>query len=205
MKRLAKTVMPTRWGEFQMIAYANHPEEMPHLALVSGDIPPGQPTLVRIHSECMTGDVFGSVRCDCGEQLETALRMTSEQGGVVLYLRQEGRGIGLVNKLHAYNLQDKGFDTAEANTELGFEVDSRRFDIAIAMLQELGIRQIRLMTNNPEKLAAFEETPVKVVERVPLIISPRQENTFYLKTKQKVMGHMLNLSLNGNGHHPDNS
>ena len=203
MKPLAKTLIPTRWGEFQMIAYANDPSEMPHLALVSGTIDPEQPTLIRIHSECMTGDVFGSVRCDCGEQLEAALQMTAEFGGMVLYLRQEGRGIGLVNKMHAYNLQDQGLDTAAANTELGFEVDSRTFDVAIRILQDQGVSQIRLMTNNPEKIAAFENSPVTLVERVPLIISPRQENRFYLNTKQKVMGHMLNLTPTKNGHYPN--
>ena len=134
-----------------------------------------------------------------GEQLEAAMNQIAQHKGIVLYLRQEGRGIGLVNKMHAYNLQDQGFDTAEANTELGFEVDSRNFDIAIRILEDLGVTKIRLMTNNPEKIAAFDDAIVSIVERVPLEISPRQENKFYLSTKQRVMGHLLNLSSNGNG------
>lgn len=181
-----------------MIAYANEPIEMPHLAMVSGEIDSSKPVLVRIHSECMTGDVFSSARCDCGEQLHTAMEQVGIQGGVVLYLRQEGRGIGLINKMKAYNLQDEGMDTAEANTCLGFEVDSRNFDLGIHILEGLGIKQIRLMTNNPEKLAAFEGSSIEVVERVPVIIPPQDQNISYLQTKQSVMGHMLNL--NGNGH-----
>ena len=184
-----------------MVAYANTPSEMPHLALSHGDWETDEAVLVRIHSECMTGDVFGSVRCDCGEQLEAAMTKVVEEGGIVLYLRQEGRGIGLVNKMHAYNLQDQGFNTAEANTELGFEVDSREFDIAIKILEDLGVSKVRLMTNNPEKLAAFDDTSVSIVERVPLEIPPRQENKFYLSTKKRVMGHLLNIPLNGNGKH----
>lgn len=202
MKRQAETVIPTRWGVFQMVAYANEPAQMPHLAMINGDLTQLDPVCVRVHSECMTGDVFGSLRCDCGEQLDAAMQEISRQGGVLLYLRQEGRGIGLVNKMHAYNLQDQGMDTAAANTELGFGVDEREFGIAIAMLQDLGVRRIRLMTNNPEKLAAFEGSPVTIVERVPLQITPRQENHFYLQTKQQVMGHLLDLLPNGNGKHP---
>jgi len=184
-----------------MFAYTNKPEEMPHLALVHGDPEQLDPACVRVHSECMTGDVFGSVRCDCGEQLDAAMKEIAQHGGVLLYLRQEGRGIGLVNKMHAYNLQDQGLDTAAANTELGFGVDEREFGIAIAMLEDLGIKRIRLMTNNPEKLAAFDGSPVTVVERVPLQIPPRQENRFYLQTKQQVMGHLLDVLPNHNGKH----
>lgn len=184
-----------------MIAYTNKPEEMPHLALVQGDLAQLDPACVRVHSECMTGDVFGSLRCDCGEQLDAAMQQIAQHGGVLLYLRQEGRGIGLVNKMHAYNLQDQGLDTAAANTELGFGVDEREFDIAIAMLEDLGVRRIRLMTNNPEKIAAFEGSAVTIVERVPLQITPRQENRFYLQTKQQVMGHFLDVLPNGNGKH----
>lgn len=198
MNRITEIRLPTEWGDFQMIAYANEPAEMPHLAMVSGELDATKPVLVRIHSECMTGDVFSSARCDCGEQLNTAMKQVGQEGGVVLYLRQEGRGIGLINKMKAYNLQDEGMDTAEANTCLGFEVDSRRFDLGIDMLAGLGIKQIRLMTNNPEKLAAFEGSSVEVVERVPVIIPPHDQNISYLRTKQSVMGHMLNL--NGNGH-----
>lgn len=198
MNRISETRIPTQWGDFQMIAYANEPIEMPHLAMVSGELDLTKPVLVRIHSECMTGDVFSSARCDCGEQLHTAMEQVGKQGGVVLYLRQEGRGIGLINKMKAYNLQDEGMDTAEANTCLGFEVDSRKFGLGIDILAGLGIKQIRLMTNNPEKLAAFEGSSITVVERVPVIIPPQDQNLSYLQTKQSVMGHMLNL--NGNGH-----
>lgn len=198
MNRITETRIPTEWGEFHMMTYANQPAEMPHLAMVSGKLDPKTPALVRIHSECMTGDVFGSARCDCGPQLHRAMEQVGKEGGVVIYLRQEGRGIGLINKMKAYNLQDTGLDTAEANTCLGFEVDSRRFDIAIDILQELGVQKIRLMTNNPEKLAAFDNSKVEVVERVPVIIPPQDQNMSYLQTKQSVMGHMLNL--NGNGH-----
>ncbi|WNJ16802.1 GTP cyclohydrolase II [Pontibacter sp. G13] len=199
MKRLAETWMPTQWGTFKMIAYANSNEEMPHLALTNGDLSKLEAPLVRIHSECMTGDVFGSVRCDCGEQLQEAMKAVSIQGGAVLYLRQEGRGIGLVNKLHAYNLQDQGFNTADANKELGFEVDSREFDIAINMLKDLGVNKIRLMTNNPEKLHAFDDAAIELAERVPLIIPARKENAFYLDTKRQVMGHLLNFPTTHTG------
>lgn len=201
MQQLAKTILPTQWGQFTMIAYANTPSEMPHLALCHGDWTSEEAVLVRIHSECMTGDVFGSVRCDCGEQLEAAMKKIAQDGGIVLYLRQEGRGIGLVNKMHAYNLQDQGFNTAEANTELGFEVDGRNFDIAIEILEDLGVYKICLMTNNPEKIAAFDNAQVSIVERIPLEIPPRRENTFYLQTKQEVMGHLLHMPRNGNGDH----
>jgi 3,4-dihydroxy 2-butanone 4-phosphate synthase/GTP cyclohydrolase II len=200
MIRLAETQLPTRWGTFRMIAYANEPEEMPHLALVSGHPGPEAPVLVRVHSECMTGDVFGSLRCDCGEQLAEAMRRIAAEGGVLIYLRQEGRGIGLVNKIRAYTLQDQGMDTVDANLELGFEADMRSFDIAVAMLSDLGVRQVRLMTNNPDKIAAFEEGPVALVERVPIEISPRDENQFYLATKQRVMGHYLQLPWQGPRH-----
>lgn len=197
MNRITETRLPTAWGDFRMIAYANEPLEMPHLALVAGQPDANQPALVRIHSECMTGDVFGSARCDCGEQLHESMALVGKQGGVVLYLRQEGRGIGLINKMKAYNLQDVGFDTAKANTCLGFEVDGRSFDIAIAILEGLGIQHVRLLTNNPEKLAVFEGTSIEVVERLPLIIPPQAENLHYLQTKQSVMGHLLDL--NGHG------
>ncbi|GAB4404204.1 MAG: hypothetical protein OHK0039_04260 [Bacteroidia bacterium] len=201
MNKLAETVLPTRWGIFRMIAYQNKLEDMPHLALVSGAIEGDIPVIVRIHSECMTGDVFGSVRCDCGEQLEAALRRIAQDGGVLLYLRQEGRGIGLVNKMHAYNLQDQGFNTADANTQLGFGVDERAFDIAVFMLQDLGVRRIRLLTNNPEKIAAFDKADVVVEERLPLSIPPREENLHYLQTKRLLMGHILDLPANGSAHH----
>ncbi|MDP5169903.1 MAG: GTP cyclohydrolase II [Bacteroidia bacterium] len=197
MNRVTETRLPTAWGDFNMIAYANEPMEMPHLALVAGTPDLSKPVLVRIHSECMTGDVFASARCDCGEQLHYAMSLAGKENGIVIYLRQEGRGIGLINKMKAYNLQDQGLDTAKANTCLGFEVDSRNFDLGIEILQGLGVKQIRLLTNNPEKVAVFDNGPIEVVERLPIIIPPQAENLSYLQTKQTVMGHLLDL--NGHG------
>lgn len=192
MERQVEAVMPTQWGTFQMIAYADSPDEqMPHLALVHEDFTPAKPTLVRIHSECMTGDVFGSKRCDCGEQLARSLELAAEQGGVVIYLRQEGRGIGLINKLKAYNLQDEGWNTIDANTHLGFEVDARQYTIAVEIMQDLNIRQVHLLTNNPLKIGAIENSPIKVLSRIPLIIKARRENQNYLQVKQDMMGHLF--------------
>jgi 3,4-dihydroxy 2-butanone 4-phosphate synthase/GTP cyclohydrolase II len=195
MKKHAEAIIPTPWGEFNMIAFAEKEDEwMPHLALVhkSCDISAG-PVLTRVHSECITGDLFHSKRCDCGEQLDMALKMAAEQGGIVLYLRQEGRGIGIINKLKAYNLQDKGLNTVDANLHLGLERDARKYDIAVDMLVSLDIKEIKLMTNNPEKIEAFEQGPVKVTERVPTIIKPNDNNRGYLKTKQDEMGHLYKL------------
>lgn len=177
-----------------MIAYADSPaERMPHLAFVAEGFDPRRPVPVRIHSECMTGDVFGSRRCDCGEQLDAAFRMAAEDGGVVIYLRQEGRGIGLINKLKAYRLQDGGLNTAEANTHLGFDVDARQYECAVFILQELGIQQVELMTNNPDKVRALQKSPIRVVGRIPVVIEPSDENRQYLETKQDLMGHILGL------------
>lgn len=195
MKKQAEAMIPTPWGEFNMIAFSDNENEwMPHLALVhkSCDISSG-PVLTRVHSECITGDLFGSKRCDCGEQLDMALKMAAEQGGLVLYLRQEGRGIGIINKLKAYNLQDSGLNTVDANLHLGLERDARQYDIAVEMLVTLGISEIKLLTNNPEKIEAFENGPVKVTERVPIVIKPNDNNRGYLKTKQDEMGHMYKL------------
>ncbi len=164
---------------------------MPHLALVHETMDNQGPVLVRIHSECMTGDLFGSKRCDCGEQLDKALELAAENGGVVIYLRQEGRGIGLINKLKAYNLQDKGLDTIQANTHLGFEADEREYDIAIKILKDLGIKAICLLTNNPDKIEAIEHSAIHIVHRVPLVIQPKTENLQYLETKRKEMGHLF--------------
>ena len=194
MKRQAEAMIPTPWGDFNMVAFSESDEDwMPPLALVHKDADPSAPVLVRLHSECITGDLFGSKRCDCGEQLAEALRLAAERGGVVLYLRQEGRGIGIINKLKAYNLQDKGLNTVDANIHLGLEVDARQYNIAIEMLQELGIEKINLLTNNPEKIHAFDDTDIEVVSRVPLIIEPQKENFGYLKTKQDEMGHLFKL------------
>lgn len=166
---------------------------MPHLALISKGYDPAQPVLVRIHSECITGDLFGSKRCDCGEQLSKAMSLISLHGGVLLYLRQEGRGIGLINKLKAYELQDMGLNTVEANIHLGQAIDARHYDIAVEMLENLGVKRIHLLTNNPDKVHAFEESEVEVISRVPLIIEPGDANIDYLRTKQREMGHLLNV------------
>ncbi len=177
-----------------MLAFADKPsEKMPHIAFVAEGFDPGRPVPVRIHSECMTGDVFGSKRCDCGEQLDASLRIAAERGGVVIYLRQEGRGIGLINKLKAYNLQDLGLNTAEANTHLGFDVDARQYDCAIFILQDLGITVVELITNNPDKVEALRRSPVQVNGRIPLVIPPQDDSRNYLKTKQELMGHLLGL------------
>ncbi len=194
MQKQAEALIPTPWGNFNMVAFSEQPDDwMPHLALVHEAIDKREPVLTRLHSECITGDLFGSKRCDCGEQLARALEMTARESGVVLYLRQEGRGIGIINKLKAYNLQDLGFNTVDANLHLGLEVDARQYGVGIEMLNMLGIRKIRLLTNNPDKIEAFDESPVQVVSRVPLIIEPHKENINYLKTKQQNLGHLLNL------------
>lgn len=175
-----------------MLVYATTANDLtPHVAMVHEKFNPAEPVLVRIHSECMTGDLFGSLRCDCGEQLDESLRMAAERGGLVIYLRQEGRGIGLINKLKAYNLQDQGLNTADANTHLGFEVDARQYDLAVAIMKDLGISRIHLLTNNPEKIEAIEHSDIEIVSRVPLIIPPRSENRAYLETKRALMGHLL--------------
>lgn len=192
IQRQAEAFIPTPWGNFNMIAFASDESDwMPHLALVHEDFDPEQPTLIRIHSECITGDLFGSRRCDCGEQLHRALEQTAAVGGVVLYLRQEGRGIGIINKLKAYQLQDLGLNTIDANVHLGLDIDARQYDIAIAMLQALQIKQIRLLTNNPAKVEALEQSDIEVLERVPLVIPPQEENRDYLRTKQEKMGHLF--------------
>lgn len=205
MKKQAEALIPTPWGNFNMIAFADKPEEwMPHLALVHEDFKPEEPVLTRIHSECITGDLFGSKRCDCGEQLHMALEMVAEAGGVVLYLRQEGRGIGIINKLKAYNLQDRGLDTINANLHLGLEVDARQYDIAIEMMETLGITKIRLLTNNPDKIEAIDHSSIEIVDRIPLIIEPREENLRYLETKQRSMGHLFNLRTVPSNADPEN-
>ena len=194
MQRQAEAPIPSRFGSFNMLVYAeNSNERMPHIAFVAEGFDPNKPVAVRIHSECMTGDVFGSRRCDCGEQLDASLRIAAERGGVVIYLRQEGRGIGLINKLKAYNLQDLGLNTAEANTHLGFDVDARQYDCAVFMLQDLGIQRIELITNNPLKVEALRRSPIEVVGRIPIVIPPQADSRGYLQTKQDLMGHLLGL------------
>lgn len=193
-KRQAETTIPTHFGTFTMIGYAqraDHP--MPHLAMVSEKTDFTRPVPVRIHSECMTGDVFGSLRCDCGEQLEESMRFIGAHGGVVIYLRQEGRGIGLINKMKAYNLQDEGMNTAEANLHLGYEIDARDYGLAVDILKDLHIDTILLMTNNPEKIKSLTEAGIIIEKRLPLEIKPQRQNYDYLQTKQDLMGHMIDI------------
>ena len=194
VRRVAETRIPTRFGgEFTLIAYENDIDKKTHLALVKGDIGPDDTVLVRVHSECFTGDVLGSMRCDCGEQLQKALKMIEhEQKGVFVYMRQEGRGIGLANKLKAYNLQDCGHDTVEANIALGFQPDLRDYGIGAQILKDLGIHKMRLMTNNPKKIKGLEGYGLTVVERLPNEMDPTNDNIPYLTTKQKKLGHILN-------------
>ncbi|MBC7329088.1 bifunctional 3,4-dihydroxy-2-butanone-4-phosphate synthase/GTP cyclohydrolase II [bacterium] len=190
--RAAETTLPTRFGIFRAIAYQSLVDDKPYLALVMGEIDPEEPTLVRVHSSCTTGDVFHSLRCDCGDQLERALQIISEEGkGVILYIQQEGRGIGLVNKIKAYQLQDSGLDTVEANQALGFPPDLRDYGIGAQILLDLGLKKIRLMTNNPKKIVGISAYGLEIVERVPLTTPMREENKDYILTKVNKMGHLL--------------
>jgi 3,4-dihydroxy 2-butanone 4-phosphate synthase/GTP cyclohydrolase II len=192
--RAAEAPLPTTRGGFTAVAYENDVDKFQHVALVKGTWRPGEPVLVRVHSRCLTGDVFGSERCDCGPQLQAALRQIEKAGkGVLLYLDQEGRGIGLVNKLKAYNLQDQGLDTAEANLKLGFKPDLRDYGLGAQMLRDLGVRKMRLLTNNPKKIVGLEGYGLEVVARVPLEVAPTARNRAYLATKRDKMGHLLTL------------
>jgi len=195
VRRGAETFLPTEYGgDFQLIVYENDVDQHNHVALVMGEIDPNEAVLVRVHSECLTGDVFGSRRCDCGPQLERAMRMVADEGkGVILYMQQEGRGIGLLNKIRAYALQDQGCDTVEANLRLGFKPDLRDYGIGAQMLHDLGVRKMRLMTNNPTKIVGLEGYGLEVVEQVPIVIEPCATNLRYLKTKQDKMGHLYDL------------
>ena len=192
VKRVAEARLPTRYGVFRVFAYESPFEEGEHIALTIGDWTPDQPVLTRIHSECLTGDVFGSMRCDCGEQMELALKKLGQEGtGALLYMRQEGRGIGLHNKIKAYSLQDGGLDTIQANQRLGFDPDTRHYGLGAKILADLGINKVRLLTNNPKKMVGLAGTEIEVVERVEVEVPPNDENREYLETKRLRMGHIL--------------
>ncbi|MBI5888436.1 MAG: bifunctional 3,4-dihydroxy-2-butanone-4-phosphate synthase/GTP cyclohydrolase II [Deltaproteobacteria bacterium] len=205
VRRVAEAALPTRYGgEFRAIAYVNDVDPHEHLAVIKGEITSDDPVLVRVHSECLTGDVFGSVRCDCGEQLKGAMKMIEKEGkGVLLYMHQEGRGIGLANKLKAYCLQDMGLDTVEANERLGFKADLRDYGIGAQILLDLGVKKMRMLTNNPKKIVGLEGYGLEIVERIPIETAPHAMNVSYLRVKKEKMGHLLSnldgVEPKGNG------
>ena len=192
VERVVEAKMPTRYGDFKMFGFINKLNGEHHVALVKGEINEKNEVLTRVHSECLTGDALGSKRCDCGEQYDAAMKRIAEEGcGILLYMRQEGRGIGLINKLKAYSIQDKGFDTVEANEMLGFPADMRSYDVAAAILKDLGVSKVNLMTNNPRKIDGLERYGIEIVNRVPIKMNHNEKNEFYLQTKKEKLGHML--------------
>ena len=192
LKLQAESNVPTQFGEFRMMAFSEDDKNwMPHMALIAKDTDLEKPTNVRIHSECITGEVFHSKKCECGEQLDSAMKYMQENGGIILYLRQEGRNIGIINKLRAYALQEKGFDTVEANLKLGLPADGRNFDVAVEMLKLLNVKEINLLTNNPDKLKSLENSGIILHHRVPLEIESNEVNESYLSTKKDYFGHLL--------------
>lgn len=199
IERVTEAKMPTKYGEFKMVGFVNTLNGEHHVALVKGDTSDGEPVLVRVHSECLTGDAFGSLRCDCGEQFAAAMNRIEEEGrGILLYMRQEGRGIGLINKIKAYALQDQGMDTVDANLALGFPADLRDYGIGAQILTDLGVEKVKLMTNNPKKIAGLIGYGIEIVDREPIQMNHNEKNEYYLKTKKQRLGHILNFSENKN-------